>query len=717
MWGAAFSEDDPLSPKLANDYGVVMGTSHHEPMMRAHQEWGRHGSGSWSYASNGEKLREFWTAGVRRGRAYENVVTLGMRGDGDEPMSAAADVALLERVVADQRAILAREVDPDVTRIPQVWALYKEVQEYYEKGMRVPDDVTLLWSDDNWGNLRRLPTPQERSRSGGAGVYYHFDYVGGPRSYKWLNTVPLPKVWEQMHLAWRYGADRVWIVNVGDLKPMEFPLEFFLTLAWDPAAWPHGRLAEYGRLWAAREFGAAHAAEIAELLASSTMLLGRRKPEHLAPETFSLVNYREADRVADEWRSLREQARRLRDALPAAAVDAYRQLVEHPIAAAAVVAELHVTVGRNRLYAVERRASTNALAARARELFAEDAALTREWDEEIAGGKWRHFMDQTHLGYTTWQQPVRNALPAVTELQVPAPPELGVAVAGGAGAWPSDDPGRPPPRVPPIDPFNDQERRVEVFNRGGTPFRFAARPAEPWLVVSPRQGEVVLETTLSIRVDWERAPVGRHQGSVTIEGPAGPTVTVGVPLFRPASLTPDDLEGFVEADGYVAFDASDFTRATEDGEVHWEAIAEDYHRWAGVSSFPVTAASREPEAGSPQLEYGLYLFSAGELTVEIETAPSLAFVPGRGLRCAVSFDDDQPTTVDVHADHSPDDWARSVMEGRSRVRVPLAVTEPGVHVLKLWRVDPGVVFYKIVVDTGGVRPSYLGPPRSRRGRE
>jgi len=219
-----------------------------------------------------------------------------------------------------------------------------------------------------------------------------------------------------------------------------------------------------------------------------------------------------------------------------------------------------------------------------RELFAEDAALTRAWDEEIAGGKWRHFMDQTHLGYTTWQQPVANALPAVTELQVPAPPELGVAVAGDTGAWPSDDPGRPPPRVPPIDPFNDQERRVDVFNRGGTRFRFTAHAAEPWLVVSPRQGEVALETALSIRVDWERAPVGRHQGSVTIEGPAGRTVTVGVPLFRPPALTPDDLEGFVEADGYVAFDASDFTRATADGEVHWEI------RWSSTGSSSTPAA-------------------------------------------------------------------------------------------------------------------------------
>jgi hypothetical protein len=161
--------------------------------------------------------------------------------------------------------------------VPQLWALYKEVQEYYEKGMRVPVDVTLLWCDDNWGNIRRLPTAEERRRPGGAGVYYHFDYVGGPRSYKWLNTVPIAKAWEQMHLAWRHGADRIRIVNVGDLKPMEFPIEFFLTYARDPERWPHTRLTEYGRLWAAREFGDEHAAEIAALVQGYTRLNGRRK--------------------------------------------------------------------------------------------------------------------------------------------------------------------------------------------------------------------------------------------------------------------------------------------------------------------------------------------------------------------------------------------------------------------------------------------------------
>jgi len=381
MWGRAFADDDPENPRLADDYGVVIGTSHHEPMMRAHDEWRRYGHGPWDYSRNAEALRKFWIEGIERVAPYEKIVTLAMRGDGDEPMSEEANVALLERIVADQRRIIAERLNPDVTAVPQVWALYKEVQEYYERGMRVPDDVTLLWCDDNWGNIRRLPTPAERKRSGGAGVYYHFDYVGGPRSYKWLNTVPIPKIWEQMHLAYRYGATRLWIVNVGDIKPMEIPIQFFLDYAWDPERWPAERLPEYLRLWATREFPPEHAAEIADIVSQYTRFNGRRKPEMLAPDTYSLVDYREAERVVADYRALERRARALYQSLPPVARDAFYELVLHPVEACANLNDLYVTVGQNRLYAVQGRTSTNDLAERARALFRRDAEITREYNE------------------------------------------------------------------------------------------------------------------------------------------------------------------------------------------------------------------------------------------------------------------------------------------------------------------------------------------------
>ena len=163
MWNNSFSVDDPLNTKLADEYGIVMGTSHVEPMMRADKEWGRSGftDRQWNYATNPLQLEKFWRDGVVRNKPYENIVTIAMRGKVDTPMSETANIALLEKIVSAQRRILTESVNPDVTQIPQLWCLYKEVQEYYEKGMRVPDEVTLLWADDNWGNIRRLPTPDE----------------------------------------------------------------------------------------------------------------------------------------------------------------------------------------------------------------------------------------------------------------------------------------------------------------------------------------------------------------------------------------------------------------------------------------------------------------------------------------------------------------------------------------------------------------------------
>jgi hypothetical protein len=257
MLSNAFNEDDPENPRLADEYGIVMGTSHQEPMLRAQQEWDRRYQstlGHWNYAAYPSILKSFWRDGIRRNKDYESIITIGLRGANDTPMipggTVAQNIAMLEQIVDVQRQIIAEEINPDVTQVPQLWCLYKEVQEYYNAGMRVPDDVTLLWADDNWGDLRRLPTEPERGRSGGAGIYCHFDYVGGPRNYKWINTNPIPKVWEQLTLAKEYGADRIWIVNVGHFKGLEFPIEYFMHLAWNTSRWTNQNINEYTRLWA-----------------------------------------------------------------------------------------------------------------------------------------------------------------------------------------------------------------------------------------------------------------------------------------------------------------------------------------------------------------------------------------------------------------------------------------------------------------------------------
>jgi hypothetical protein len=590
--------------------------------------------------------------------------------------------------------------------VPQLWALYKEVQDYYEKGMRVPDDVLLLWCDDNWGNIRRLPTAEERGRPGGAGIYYHFDYVGGPRSYKWLNVTPLPKVWEQMHLAWQYGADRLWIVNVGDLKPMEVPIEFFLTYAWNPAAWPASRLPEFLKLWAAREFGAKHAGEIAGLVERYAQFNGRRRPEQLEPGTYSAFNYRESERIVDEYRALAGQAARLAQQLPAAQRDAFYQLVQYPVQASAVVNELYATVQQNRIHALQGRADTNALAARARDLFARDASLAREY-EASAGGKWTHMMAQPHIGYTSWKDPPANMMPEVREIAVPEHGAMGVAAEGSAAAFPAVS----ELRLPVLDRFDSVAHFIDVFNRGREPFDFAASADVPWLELSQTKGRVGDRQRLLVKVRWDRVN-SREPGHVIINGPEGAAARVEVPL-NGAGLRASALHGFVESGGVVAIEAEHYDRAVAPKGRTWLRVPGLGRTLSGMTTEPVTAPAAAL-GDAMRLEYKVNLFSAGPVKVHATLAPTLKFRPGPGFRYAVSFDDEPPQVVDMHADTSQQHWEQTVSDGAAQFVTTHALTRPGKHTLKFWALDPGVVLQRLVIDAGGLKPSYLGPPESPR---
>jgi hypothetical protein len=715
MWGNAFYDDDAANGRLADDMGVVIGTSHHEPMMRAHAEWAKYGKGPWDYKRNEAVLRDFWQQGLKRSADFEKVITLGMRGDGDEPMSEESNVDLLQRIVGDQRAMIQQETKKPLAETPQMWALYKEVQDYYEKGMRVPDDVTLLWCDDNWGNIRRLPTAGERKRSGGAGIYYHFDYVGGPRSYKWINVTPLPKVWEQMHQAWRYGADRLWIVNVGDLKPMEVPTEFFLNYAWNPAAWPAQRLPDYLTLWATREFGAEHAGEIAALVEGYARFNGRRKPEQLEPGTFSALHYRESERVVADWNALAERARTLAARLPAERRDAFFQLVQYPVEASANLNELYATVQANRLHADQGRADTNALAARARELFARDAELARRYHQDIAGGKWNHMMAQTRIGYTSWKDPATNIMPEVREIAAAssAQPALGVAVEGSAAAWP----GTPALRLPALDPFAQTPPYIEVFkrevfNRGTAPLRFTARADQPWVKLSQSGGTLDTAQRIAVDVDWSRVPAGTRVAHITVAGPDAQQATVELPL-RHAGARAADVHGFVESGGVVAIEAEHHARAIAPAGRAWLRVPGHGHTLSGMTTTPVDAPAATLQDGM-RLEYEVHLFEPGKVKVQATLAPTLKFRPGPGFRYAVSFDDEAPRIVDVHADSSEKHWEKIVSDGAARFVSEHEIARPGRHTLKFWALDSGLVLQRLVIDAGGLQPSYLGPSESAR---
>ncbi|WP_246241503.1 glycosyl hydrolase 115 family protein [Draconibacterium mangrovi] len=594
MWGKAFYDDDPENGVLADKLGIVMGTSHHEPLGRAQAEWHKYGTGAWDYTKNEKVLTDFWTKGMERNKDYETLVTVGMRGDGDEAMSEGTNIALLERIVKDQRKIISDITGKKPEETPQVWALYKEVQDYYDKGMRVPDDVTLLLCDDNWGDVRKLPDVNAPKHKGGFGMYYHFDYVGGPRNYKWINVTQIQRVWEQMNLTYSHGVDRIWVVNVGDLKPMEYPISFFLDMAWDPTAFNASNLYQYIVDWCAEQFGENYAAEAARILNLYTKYNHRVTPELLNAKTYSLENYNEFERVRNDYRDLTYDALRLYNLIPNAYKDAFDQLVLFPTNATANLYEMYYAVAKNKQLIANNEIEANYWADVVEDCFKRDSALTVHYNQQIAGGKWNHMMDQVRIGYTYWQEPRQAKMPAVERLVLP-----------------------------------------EVLN--------------------------------------------------------------------------EEL-AFKEADGYVSIEAENYQKAKGTETIKWEVIPDLGKTVSAVTTFPQNAYLGQNE--EVYLEYAVDFTSTGDFAVQVLVSPTLNFNANKGLRYAVSFDEGPEQVVNINGSYRGElgPWqANRIIKTTTSHKIE----KTGLHRLRFRVLEPGIVLQKILIDTGGLKPSFLGAPESK----
>jgi len=446
------------------------------------------------------------------------------------------------------------------------------------------------------------------------------------------------------------------------------------------------------------------------------IFLARRKPELLEPSTYSLIDYQEAERVVADFQTIRVKAEEIYKQLPQKSRDAFYDLVLFPTAACAQVNELYVAAAKNALYARQGRAGTNDMADRVQQLFNADAGLMHYYNNDFAGGKWKHLMDQVHIGYTIWQDPKQNVMPRITKIEVPQAAGLGVAVEGSSSSWPGTS---GEPALLSFDAFGQQRRYIDIFNRGQQPFAYIVNASEPWILLSKSRGTITKEERIWISVDWNKVPKAVSNGAVKIIRTGGEGVDVKIALNHRASATRNLPAGFVEGDGYISIEAEHYTANIPSKQARWEKI-EGYGRTlSAMTIMPMTAPSAAPPSDSPRLEYGIYLFKTGKLAVLATVAPTLNFVPGRGLRYAVSFDDEPPQTIEIvpkdfDARNGNREWEDSVRNAARLVRSTHTLSSAGYHTLKIWMVDPAVVLEKIVVDLGGQRPSYLGPPKSAR---
>ncbi|PLB54690.1 hypothetical protein P170DRAFT_442744 [Aspergillus steynii IBT 23096] len=713
MWGKMFYVDDVQNGQLAHDYGVIMGTSHYEPMARSEQEQKTYLDGEWNWRENRANIEAFFQQGIDRAKDWDTMWTMGMRGEGDaaSPTLTAAD--LEELIHAQQKLLVDSFNTSDPASIAQTWVLYKEVSDYYAAGMEVPDSVTLLWTDDNSGNLIRVPIANETSRVAGAGVYYHFDYVGSPRSYKWINTIQLVKTWEQMHLAYQKSARQIWIANVGDIKGLEVPLTHFMDMAYDMDRFTSpDATTDWLQHWAAGEFNQRIANRTADILNQYGILVARRKYELLSqtPFAFSTIYNDEAETNLAQWETLLARTQSVYNSLDQATRTPFFEMVLHPVLAGKTVVDLYTKAALNELYHQQGRTSTNRLAQQVRDLFAEDAAITERY-HSVKEGKWRPIMNQAHVGYSSWNDPVdnTNVMPALRYIADSQGAQgLGVAVQGTAASYPDQE----TLRLLSMDPYMPptESRYIDIFARKNTTLSFSISSNTSSVTVSPSTGSLSSPGNGSdirsiITVDWTSTEPGLSHTELKVQASDGSTATLVLPVNH--TVVPSTYTGFIESNGIISIEASHYTSASAQNGVSYIKLPYYGRTRSAIKPWPVTMGTQSPTTG-PALRYALYTTTASSRArLIISLGASHNHDPTRWIKFAYSLDGATPVTIRPVSSAPPykegQAWQRAVVENGWTSVVELAgVVGTGAHELSLWLLEPGVVLQKIVLDMGGV---------------
>lgn len=713
MWSAVFSEDGYAFPtasaELANELGIVMGTSHHEPLFRAGEEFSHTMTDSndagygkdWSYYSNERGLYSFWEDSVVRNRGFVSLITVGMRGERDskilgENATLADNIDLLKKTITDQKRILR---DNGLGSAPKVLALYKEVEDYFygdadTEGLQTwngLDDVMLLLSDDNFGNTRTLPTEATMNRAAGWGLYYHFDYHGDPISYEWVGSTPITKAWEQLTMAHDYGIRDLWVANVGDLRPCELPLSYFLDLAFDYDEWSErNKTTEYLDHWVAQQFGGCSEdvqAKLAAILNGYTRLNGDRRPEATYAHTFSLSEEDEAQRELARARALAALVDEVEPLIPADRRDAFTGLVGFPARASANLREMMLLAGMHDFLYTNGAVYANAVRGRILACIERDKALEHVYNEEMADGKWRHMMSSKHVAFVNWNDE-GSAYPAPQEI-VPAQKQgMFVAAAGRAAATGEI-------ALPIFSALEEGSESFFVFGTGSGRIDPVICSADKWIKLGI---ERIDDTAVRCEVDVDRAALSENVcGEISVFC-AGENVIVRVEArFVDTKDIPDGT--FVESRGVVSMEAEHFAASHEADGCAWQVIDSYGKSLSAVKCLPNRVSFAE-SADAPTLEYRFFIANAGEYTFTAVIAPTNNPHSGEGLRFAYSLDGGERAVVDTlpagfaAGAVTDENWKRYVLDNARRVDTKLTLAA-GLHTLRFMSCDPCIVLQKI----------------------
>jgi len=730
MWSAVFSENGKSHPlanaELADAYGIVMGTSHHEPMFRAGEEWkqinNQYGTNpAWDFSSNAEAITKFWEDGLKRNKDLESLITIGMRGEQDSALKGSEEenIQLLKDIILTQKRLLKEQGLEDA---PQLLTIYKEVEKYWygsdkAEGLRtwdVLDDVTIMLADDNFANVRTLPTERERNREAGFGMYYHFDYHGGPNSYEWVNTTPLEKVWEQMSMAYDYGVRDIWIVNIGDLKPMEFPVSYFLDLAYDFETWGvngRNKTKEYTKKWAMQQFKNAGGKDsiegIESVLTGYTKMSGCRKPEVTYTSTYSYVNYNEAQRVLEKAIDLENIAKKYYEQIVETSKDAYYQLVYYPAVASANVVKMQIYAGLNNIYHKRRSVIANSYAELVEGCKVKDIDMQNYYNEIMSNGKWKGMMSSPHIGYTQWS-PDNWKYPEINNISPQKGSIMIVDVQGAEEAYNSGT-----AALPIFTNLGKDSYSITISNVGDTAFDYKVERSADWIMVDDMQSSISRGKTIKVSIDWIKVS-NTLNGFITVSG-AGEIVKVNV------TAEVIDIVGlpnmtFVETNNVVSIEAEHAANNVAKSNVEWKVL-ENYGRTlSSVKMFPTTVSFKKPE-DAPYLEYLLKVNEDAEYTLTTYVSPTNNLYEKSRLKYAVAFDGETATIADalpkdfIAGSYVNNIWCNAVLNN-IHITTTMHKLTKGIHTLRFYGLDAGLVLQKLVLSKEKLKVSFFGPEES-----
>ncbi len=723
----------PENKLVADTFAIVMGSTHCEPLLlNTASEWDTKTMGPWNYDKNKEGINRVLTQRVRENSPYENVYTLALRGLHDGAMSTTLPmhekVRMLQQALLDQRRILAENIDRPVETVPQAFTPYKEVLEIYSNGLELPDDITIVWPDDNYGYMKRLSGVREQRRTGRSGVYYHVSYLGVPHSYLWFSTTPPSLMYEELRKAYDTTADRLWLVNCGDLKGSEMQVSLFLDMAWDIGRFTADNVVSYPARWLAGIFGEAYYDRLEAMTREHLRLAFPRKPEYmgwgyhwnrfdhnceqLTDTDFSFTNYDEAQRRLEAYRQLGARAEALLHEIGDEARPAFYQLVYYPLRGAELMNRMTLGGQRNRWYARQGRAATNAVRDEVQRCYDSLQVITRGYNS-LLGGKWNHMMSmrQNYDGVSAYFN-----LPHLATHDAAGAPRLALQVAGedvtGARAFHA---------LPAFDNYLRRTYPVEIYNRGGGTLAWTAHASEPWVVLSKSAGKTADEERITVGIDWEKAPSGNAVPARIVFRAGEQSEKVLVSLFNPTAPSRAELRGiYVENNGCVSIPAAGCHRVRENDRIKITAVEDLGIEGPALQLGDPTAPLQIFRSRDvPCAEYDFYAFDAGSVDVYTYVLPTFPLHADRDFRIGENTNTDTKYSVQIddgalatpsssHVEYSQV-WFESVLRNCAVNKSTLHIDKPGRHTLRIRVGDPGIVLQKIVLDFGGMKRSYLGP--------